>query len=884
MPVAAQDNGEGASSSSSSRSPLDVDVENDSHTNDLAKAQVEDNALLADYPLGESPEVLLSFKRKQNLPSKLSLPRFLSSLPTAGGQVLGTPPFSSARIRRLREQSSRNNSDISLSISNESIGHGAALTTDGKDGASLDWYVEGSGRRAGYDDLTAIDWIFEYTKERQRLRLLHSRATGLLGYAQQLIDASQVWLVLISTGLTSGILAAGIDVASDWLGDLKTGYCKNGLDGGRFYLNKGFCCWGHDDWSQCQDWTPWSAALGVNAPAGKYVVEYIFFIFFAICASILVRDYAVYAKHSGIPEIKTVLGGFVIRRFMGFWTLVVKSLGLCLAVASGLWLGKEGPLVHVACCCANLLMKLSTTLNDNEARKREVLSAAAAAGISVAFGSPIGGVLFSLEQLSYYFPDKTMWQSFVCAMVAAVMLQAFNPFRTEKLVLYQVTYSTGWHGFEMVPFALLGIIGGLYGGLFIKLNMAIARWRKSSKISKSPVLEVFIVATITAVINFPNIFMRAQSSELVYTLFAECAAVTDDQFGICKTGVASVGVISLLLLAAAIGFVFASVTFGLQIPAGIILPSMAIGALYGRALGIVVEIWQSNHPNALIFALCEPDAACITPGTYAIIGAASALGGVTRMTVSIVVIMFELTGALTYVLPIMIAVMISKWVGDAFGKRGIYESWVHFNEYPFLDNKDDSPVPDVSISQIMTQVEDLAKLTATGNSIQSLQDFLSINSYRGFPVVVDNVSNVLLGYISRTELIYALKAAAKEPRRLPPATEVHFCHQPSADPHNTLDLRPWMDQTPITLNGQSSLQLAVNLFQKLGLKYVLFCNKGALQGLLTKKDVWYVLNNAEDREPILGVPAEERASEERGLLTATTDESHEYAASSVDER
>ena len=51
------------------------------------------------------------------------------------------------------------------------------------------------------------------------------------------------------------------------------------------------------------------------------------------------------------------------------------------------------------------------------------------------------------------------------------------------------------------------------------------------------------------------------------------------------------------------------------------------------------------------------------------------------MTVSIVVIMFELTGALTYVLPIMIAVMACKWVGDAFGKRGIYESWIHFNEY-----------------------------------------------------------------------------------------------------------------------------------------------------------------------------------------------------------
>ena len=68
-------------------------------------------------------------------------------------------------------------------------------------------------------------------------------------------------------------------------------------------------------------------------------------------------------------------------------------------------------------------------------------------------------VLFSLEQLSYYFPDKTMWQSFVCAMVAAATLQFMNPFRTGKLVLYQVKYTRGWHDFEMIPFCLLGILG-----------------------------------------------------------------------------------------------------------------------------------------------------------------------------------------------------------------------------------------------------------------------------------------------------------------------------------------------------------------------------------------------------------------------------------------
>ena len=51
-------------------------------------------------------------------------------------------------------------------------------------------------------------------------------------------------------------------------------------------------------------------------------------ILFAACASLLVREFSTYAKHSGIAEIKTVLGGFVIRRFLGAWTLIVKTLGL----------------------------------------------------------------------------------------------------------------------------------------------------------------------------------------------------------------------------------------------------------------------------------------------------------------------------------------------------------------------------------------------------------------------------------------------------------------------------------------------------------------------------------------------------------------------------
>ena len=87
----------------------------------------------------------------------------------------------------------------------------------------------------------------------------------------------------------------------------------------------------------------------------------------------------------------------------------------------------------------------------NEAKKREILSAASAAGVSVAFGAPIGGVLFSLEEVSYYFPLKTLWRSFFCALVAAFVLQSINPFGNEHSVLFYVEYSKPWLFFELIP-------------------------------------------------------------------------------------------------------------------------------------------------------------------------------------------------------------------------------------------------------------------------------------------------------------------------------------------------------------------------------------------------------------------------------------------------
>lgn len=134
-----------------------------------------------------------------------------------------------------------------------------------------------------------------------------------------------------------------------------------------------------------------------------------------------------FAAGSGIPEIKTILSGFVIKGYLGSVTLFVKSFGLALSVASGMSLGesdsdiqgrvltlgtgKEGPMVHIACCVGNIVARQFKKYEMNEAKRREVLSAACAAGVSVAFGAPIGGTLFSWEESSTYFPAKVMWRS-----------------------------------------------------------------------------------------------------------------------------------------------------------------------------------------------------------------------------------------------------------------------------------------------------------------------------------------------------------------------------------------------------------------------------------------------------------------------------------------
>ncbi|XP_043913433.1 H(+)/Cl(-) exchange transporter 5 isoform X1 [Protopterus annectens] len=737
----------------------------------------------------------------------------------------------------------------------------------------LDEPVPGVGT---YEDFNTIDWVREKSRDRDRHREIASRSKeSAWALLHSISDAFSGWLIMVKVGLLAGALAGVIDISAHWMTDLKEGFCLT-----TFWFNKEHCCWSSNettfkDPNKCPSWKTWSEIiLNESSGAFPYILNYFIYVvwalLFSFLAVMLVKSFAPYACGSGIPEIKSILSGFIIRGYLGKWTLLIKTMTLVLAVSSGLSLGKEGPLIHVACCCGNFFCHLFTKYRRNEAKRREVLSAAAAAGVSVAFGAPIGGVLFSLEEVSYYFPLKTLWRSFFAALVAAFTLRSINPFGNSRLVLFYVEFHTPWHLIELIPFILLGIFGGVWGAFFIRTNIAWCRRRKTTKLGKYPVVEVLVVTAITAILAFPNEYTRISTSELISELFNDCGLLDSSQLcdyvnvfnstnvDILPDRPASTGVYTAmwqLSLALIFKIIITIFTFGMKVPSGLFIPSMAVGAIAGRLLGVGMEQLAYYNSDWSIFkSWCSHGADCITPGLYAMVGAAACLGGVTRMTVSLVVIMFELTGGLEYIVPLMAAAMTSKWVADAIGREGIYDAHIRLNGYPFLEAKEEFSHKTLAMDVMRPQKSGapLTVLTQDSMTVEDVETIINETTFSGFPVVVSRESQRLLGFCLRRDLVISIENARKKQDGIVSTSTIYFTEhippQPSSAPA-ALKLRSILDLSPFTVTDHTPMEIVVDIFRKLGLRQCLVTHNGRLLGIITKKDVLKHIAQMANQDP-----------------------------------
>lgn len=643
---------------------------------------------------------------------------------------------------------------------------------------------------ARFPAFKTVDWTDDAVAEHKHRR----RAQGVLW-------ATQTWLLLGVCGVAIGTIAALLNIVTAWLAWLRLGRCN------KFYLNKEFCCWNDDG---CAAWQPWLSGVGA------YLIYVIWLGIFAAIAASLVRRYAPTAAGSGISEIKCIVGGFAMPGFLGGATLALKSLCLPLAIALGLLLGKEGPSVHYAVAVGNCVARGVGRYRQRASKGSEFLTAAAAAGVAVAFGLPIGGVLFAMEEIALRHHWPTLWKAYVCALIGVATLAALNPFRTGQLVLFEVSYNTPWHYFELPFYAVLGAFGGGYGIVVSRLNKRVTGFRKKY-LANYAVREAVLLAVILALVCYHSDFLRVDMTEAMQTLFAECSA--DEESNICKPSHPGRLVVSLLV-ATVIRLTLTIVTYGCKVPAGIFVPSMAAGATFGRAVGIVVEQLHAKYPDLAFFSSCPEEGRCIIPGTYAFLGAGAALSGITHLTVTVAMIMFELTGALRYIVPTMVAVAVTKWINDNWGDGGIADQMIVFNGLPFLDPKEEPKFGTTVVSAMGTLT---TVFTQEGTyTAADIRHVLQETAYNGFPVVTSEAAPAIVGYVLRVDL------------------EEFLTHTDNGEYRfgaGERSLGGLVNEAPLVVNVTTRLEYVRDLFIRVGPHHVLVEKDMRLAGIVTRKDV-----------------------------------------------
>ncbi|OBA20855.1 hypothetical protein METBIDRAFT_11469 [Metschnikowia bicuspidata var. bicuspidata NRRL YB-4993] len=664
-----------------------------------------------------------------------------------------------------------------------------------------------------FDSFVTIDWMDDELEE-HRQRLAKRRHAKTM--REQLVDFSRTWVVLAAIGVAIGAIAASLNVITAWLAALRFGYCSS-----QFYLSKAFCCWvAPDAEGSCTDWSMW-----LRFAVLRYFVYLVFLALFLAVAALLVKVYAPFAAGSGISEIKCIVSGFVMNGFLGWATLAIKSLALPLAIALGLSLGKEGPSVHYAVSVGNSVSGLFRRYRESASMSREFLTAGAAAGVAVAFGSPMGGVLFSMEEISSVFQLPTLWKSYVCSFIAVATLAAFNPFRTGQLVLFEVTYDTSWHFFELPFYALLGVFGGLYGITVSKLNKRVTGFRKTY-LADYAVREVVTLAVFTAMFCYFNEYLKVDMTEAMQMLFSEC--LSNSTNALCDPKSSKSKLIASLLFATVARLFLTVVTYGCKVPAGIFVPSMAAGATFGRAIGILVEHLNNKFENLLFFASCPEEGPCVIPGTYALIGAGAALSGITHLTVTVAVIMFELTGAVKYIIPTMVAVTITKLINDKWGQGGISDQMIVFNGLPFIDSKEEF-IFDTTVGTAMSTVT-VVFTSRDLHTVSYMRQILVETPYRGFPIVHSEENPRIVGYVRRVDVEEAIGP-------MEASRKCTFMGNTSGHLVDVLDLSSIVNPAPLVVNIDTTLEYLMDIFVRLGPRHVLVESNGHLAGTITRKDI-----------------------------------------------
>lgn len=348
------------------------------------------------------------------------------------------------------------------------------------------------------------------------------------------------------------------------------------------------------------------------------------------------------------------------------------------------------------------------------------------------------------------------------------------------------------------------------------------------------------------------------------------------------------------------------VMFGLAVPSGLFVPAMLMGGGTGRVLGEALHLAGIDNT--------------VDPGVYALLGAAGMLGGVTRMTMSLSMIVVELSGDLNLLLPAMVVVLTARLIAEHFNES-IYLIQIKLNAVPILDAEDVEAYALLNVKAVMATKVCCLRVTET---LANIVTALDTTSHHAFPLVGEE-SQILRGSARRTSKedeaasksvpMARPKGANRDASSIAPSGHDRS-RSPDQSPEgqrnsdNTgsrqfagivtreqlekalatsgvatskgrieakttdtvgsrlVDLRQYCDNMPFIVNEMLPLRRAFRLFQTMGLRHLCVLNHAScLVGVLTRKDFLNV--RALDRSGMLSAIRRRRAASMRLLEEET---------------
>ncbi len=334
---------------------------------------------------------------------------------------------------------------------------------------------------------------------------------------------------------------------------------------------------------------------------------------------------------SGIPQVKARMMGYISGSWFG--TLVAKFVGGCLAIVGGLSLGREGPSIQLGALVAEGISEKGTT---DRTERRVYIASGASAGLAAAFNAPLAGVMFALEEIFRYFSPMVLLSTMVAAVVADFTSKMF--FGIGNIFDFTITQSIPIEYYWI--FLVLGVILGLSGVFYNKCIV------QSQKIYRK-------MGTLPTPVKIMIPFILAGILGLTFPIVLGGGHAVLEELHISTSMMILVG-------ALVIKFIFSMVSFGSGAPGGIFFPLLVLGSTIGAIFAKIV-IPMFDLDQVLFY-------------NFVIIAMAGYFTAIVRAPLTGIILLVEMTGTLSQLLPLIITSAIAYIVAEELGNKPIYES------------------------------------------------------------------------------------------------------------------------------------------------------------------------------------------------------------------